>query len=60
MARRSQSSACFFIALRVGLQLLLVGDGGGHLLLGLGQIGLHVTMSWLSIFSGFSAREMRS
>ena len=28
--------------LGVGLELLLVRDGGGHLLLGLGQLGLHV------------------
>jgi len=27
---------------RVGLELLLVGDGGCHLLLGLGQLTLHV------------------
>ena len=60
MARRSQSSACFFIASASDWSFFSSAIAEATCCLALASWPFMSTISWFSIFSGFSAREMRS
>ncbi len=60
IALRSQSSACFFSASASDWSFFSSAMAEATCCLALASCVFMSTISWLSIFSGFSAREMRS
>ena len=60
MARRSQSSACFFMVSASVCSFFSSAIAEATCCLALASCVFMSTISWLSIFSGFSAREIRS